>query len=438
MDIYMVGGAVRDALLGLPVQDRDWVVVGTTPEHMQAQGFLPVGKDFPVFLHPVTHEEHALARTERKTAPGYHGFAFHAAPDVTLEQDLARRDLTINSIATKPIQSIGKGNFYFKNEVLPDLTALVDPYGGVADLRARVLRHVTDAFREDPVRILRVARFAARFPTFVVAPETLALMQDMVACGEANHLVPERVWQELSRGLMEQRPSRMLQVLRDCGALKVLLPELDRLWGVPQRADYHPEVDTGVHMAMVMDMAAHLNAPLAVRFACLCHDLGKGSTPASVLPRHLGHEERSARLLQGVCERWRVPRDCRELADVVAREHGNIHRSGDFAAAALVRLLERCDAFRRPERFADALLACECDARGRGGMHDAPYPQRAALLEALRLAQAVDTKSIAKKSEAESAEKQLTSKINPGERIARAIHAARVAAVSGVARKNED
>ena len=430
MDIYMVGGAVRDALLGLAVQDRDWVVVGTTPEHMQAQGFLPVGKDFPVFLHPVTHEEHALARTERKTAPGYHGFAFHAAPDVTLEQDLARRDLTINAIATKPIQSSGESTFHSKNDVLPDLTTLVDPHGGVADVRAGVLRHVTDAFREDPVRILRVARFAARFPTFVVAPETLALMQDMVACGEINHLVAERVWQELSRGLMEQRPSRMLQVLRDCGALKVLLPELDRLWGVPQRADYHPEVDTGVHMGMVMDMAARLHAPLTVRFACLCHDLGKGTTPASILPRHLGHEDRSARLATQVCDRWKVPRDCRELADVVSREHGNIHRSGDFAAAALVRLLERCDALRRPERFAEVLLACECDARGRGGLAEQPYPQRPRLLQVLQYATEVDTKKIAAKATDKSAEGDIDSKIPLGERIALAIHTSRIKTVT--------
>lgn len=429
MDIYMVGGAVRDALLGLPVQDRDWVVVGTTPQHMQAQGFVPVGKDFPVFLHPRTHEEHALARTERKTAPGYHGFAFHAAPDVTLEQDLARRDLTINSIATKPILKSDEGDFHSNSGTLPDLTALVDPHGGVSDLRAGVLRHVTTAFREDPVRVLRVARFAARFPSFVVAPETQVLMQDMVACGEVDHLVPERVWQELSRGLMEQRPSRMLQVLRECGALKVLLPELDRLWGVPQRADYHPEVDTGVHMEMVLDMAARLNAKLTVRFACLCHDLGKGTTPADILPRHIGHEERSARLLRNVCDRWRVPRDCRELADVVAREHGNIHRSGDFAAAALVRLLERCDGMRRPERFADALLACECDARGRGGLAEQPYPQRPHLLRALQSAMTIDTKLIADNSISSSVEGTFDSK-KSGEYIAQAIHSARVAAVA--------
>jgi tRNA nucleotidyltransferase (CCA-adding enzyme) len=428
MNTYMVGGAVRDALLGLPVHDRDWVVVGGTPEAMQARGFVPVGKDFPVFLHPRTHEEHALARTERKTAPGYHGFVVHAAPDVTLEDDLARRDLTINSIAAKPIQTSAGGTFDTQNPQ-PDLNSLVDPHGGVADLRAGVLRHVTDAFREDPVRILRVARFAARFGHFTVAPETQALMQDMVASGEANHLVPERVWQELSRGLMAPTPSRMLQVLRDCGALKVLLPELDRLWGVPQRADYHPEVDTGVHMLMVMDMAARLDAPLAVRFACLCHDLGKGTTPADILPRHLGHEERSAKLLAHVCDRWKVPRDCRELADVVAREHGNIHRCSGFSPAALVRLLERCDALRRPERFAEVLLACECDARGRGGLAEQPYPQRPQLLHTLEAATRIDTKAIAASAIQASAGGTFETK-NSGERIAQAIHSARVAAVA--------
>ncbi|MES2425266.1 MAG: multifunctional CCA addition/repair protein, partial [Pseudomonadota bacterium] len=342
MQIYRVGGAVRDALLGLPVQDVDWVVVGATPEELVAAGYLPVGKDFPVFLHPQTREEYALARTERKTARGYHGFAVHAAPDVTLEEDLARRDLTINAIA-QPLDSA-------------PASGLIDPYFGQKDIQNRVLRHVTDAFREDPVRILRVARFAARFADFTVAPETLALMREMVADGEVDALVPERVWQELSRGLMEATPSRMFAVLRDCGALQRLLPEVEKLWGVPQRADYHPEVDTGVHLMMVLDMAAQLHASLPVRYACLCHDLGKGTTPADVLPRHIGHEERSARLLKGVSERLRVPTDCRELADVVAREHGNIHRSQEFNAAAVLRLLERCDALRKPQRFDEVLL----------------------------------------------------------------------------------
>ena len=404
MQTYMVGGAVRDALLGLPVNDHDWVVVGATPQEMIAGGYLPVGKDFPVFLHPQTREEYALARTERKTARGYHGFAFHAEPNVTLEQDLARRDLTINAIAQDE-----HGN-------------LVDPFGGRADLKKRVLRHVTVAFREDPVRILRVARFAARFADFSLAPETRALMREMVEAGEVDALVAERVWQELARGLMEDKPSRMFEILRECGALARLLPEVDRLWGVPQRADYHPEVDTGVHMMMVMDMSARLKATLPVRFACLTHDLGKGTTPAEILPRHIGHEERSARLLKKLCERLRVPTECRELADVVAREHGNIHRSDEFGAAALVRLLERCDAFRKPQRFDQVLLACECDARGRLGLEEKPYPQRGRLLAALEAAQSVPTHEIAM----EAQEHQLE-----GPRIGEMIHKARVKAVAG-------
>ena len=403
MQIYLVGGAVRDALLGLPVQDRDWVVVGATPEALAAQGFLPVGKDFPVFLHPKTHEEYALARTERKTAQGYRGFAVHAAPDVTLEDDLARRDLTINAVAQAQDGS------------------LIDPYGGQQDLQARVLRHVTEAFTEDPVRILRVARFAARFTDFEVAPETLALMQAMVSAGEVDALVPERVWQELSRGLMGHQPSRMFEVLRACGALQVLLPEVERLWGVPQRAEYHPEVDTGVHLMMVLDMAARLDAPLAVRLACLGHDLGKGTTPADMLPRHIGHEERSVRLVHQLCQRLRVPVDCREIAEVVAREHGNIHRSEGFGAAALVRLLERCDAFRKPARFADILLACECDARGRLGWSEQAYPQRQRLWAVLAAAQSVVTADVA----LAATDKGLT-----GPAIGAAVHSARVAAVA--------
>ena len=389
MNIYMVGGAVRDGLLGLPVQDRDWVVVGATPEDMVAQGFVPVGKDFPVFLHPDTHEEYALARTERKSGHGYKGFTVFASPEVTLEEDLARRDLTINSIAASAGWTGANGQ---KSDESP---ALTDPFHGQRDLQARVLRHVTDAFREDPVRILRLARFAARFHDFSIAPETGALLREMVADGEADHLVSERVWQELSRGLMEAHPARMFDVLRECGALAVVLPELNRLWGVPQRAEYHPEVDTGVHVMMVLQMAARLNASLPVRWACLMHDLGKGTTPTDVLPRHIGHEQRSSKLLRTVGQRLRVPTDCTELADVVAREHGNIHRSGDLNAAALVRLLERCDAFRKPARFADALLACECDARGRLGMEEHAYPQRQHLLAALAAAQGVDTASVA-------------------------------------------
>ncbi len=387
MKTYAVGGAVRDALLGLAVQDRDWVVVGSTPEAMAALGFAPVGKDFPVFLHPKTREEYALARTERKTARGYKGFAVQADPSVTLEEDLARRDLTINAMAVPDALAHAAPGAWTGQ--------IVDPYGGQRDLHAKVLRHVTEAFAEDPVRILRVARFAARFADFSVADETLALMRQMVEDGEVDHLVPERVWQELAKGLMSDKPSRMFEVLRACGALQVLLPELDRLWGVPQRAEYHPEVDTGVHMMLVMDMAAQLNAPLPVRVACLLHDLGKGTTPADVLPRHIGHEGRSVKLLQKVCDRLRVPSDCKELAEVVAREHGNIHRSADLNAEAMMRLLERCDAIRQAERFARLLQACECDARGRLGFADAAYPQAERLLKAQQAALSVETAPIA-------------------------------------------
>jgi tRNA nucleotidyltransferase (CCA-adding enzyme) len=393
MGVFVVGGAVRDALMGQSVNDRDWVVVGSTPEAMTAQGYVPVGKDFPVFLHPQTREEYALARTERKTARGYKGFAVQAAPDVTLEEDLARRDLTINAMAV-PEGMAHQPPSAWANHI-------VDPYNGQRDLQAKVLRHVTHAFAEDPVRILRLARFAARFADFTVADETMALMRQMVEDGEADHLVPERVWQELAKGLMAEKPSRMFEVLRACGALKVLLPELDRLWGVPQRAEYHPEIDTGVHMMLVMDMAARLNMPLPVRVACLMHDLGKGTTPADVLPRHIGHEGRSVKLLQKVCERLRVPSDCKELAEVVAREHGNIHRSGDLNAEALMRLLERCDAVRQAERFALVLQACECDARGRLGFEEASYPQATRLLQAQQAALSVETAPIAQAAAAQ-------------------------------------
>ncbi|MEJ5895625.1 multifunctional CCA addition/repair protein [Aquabacterium sp. G14] len=403
MQIYLVGGAVRDRLLGRPGGDRDWVVVGSTPEAMTAAGYRPVGKDFPVFLHPDTHEEYALARTERKHGHGYHGFQVYASPDVTLEDDLVRRDLTINAMAQ---DADGR---------------VTDPHGGQRDLTARVLRHVSPAFAEDPVRILRLARFAARFADFTVADETMALMRQMVADGEVDHLVAERVWQELARGLMEERPSRMFEVLRDCGALARLLPELDRLWGVPQRADYHPEIDTGVHVMMVLDMAARLQAPLSVRYACLGHDLGKGTTPPDILPRHLGHEGRSVQLLRDVNERLRVPNDCCELAEVVAREHGNIHGSGNFGAAAVLRLLGRCDAWRKPQRFIEVLLACECDARGRLGYADHPYPQGERLHRALALGQAVDTARVS----AEALARGLK-----GPAIGQAIDEAREAALS--------
>jgi len=379
MKIYVVGGAVRDELLGLPVQDHDYVVVGATPEDMLARGFRPVGKDFPVFLHPDTQEEYALARTERKTAPGYKGFVFHTDSAVTLEQDLARRDLTINAIA--------KG----------EDGVLVDPYHGQEDIRRRVFRHVSGAFIEDPVRILRLARFAARFPAFTVAPETNALMQEMVAAGEVDALVPERVWQELARGMMEQTPSRMFNVLRDCGALARILPELDALWGVPQPAKYHPEIDTGVHVMMVLDYAAGRGYSLGVRFAALMHDLGKGTTPPDLWPSHHGHEGRSVELVQGICDRLKVPNDCRDVAVITAREHGNVGRAFELRPATIVNLLARCDAFRKPARFHDMLQASECDRRGRTGFENVDFPQLNYLMGALTAAQGVDAGAIAAK-----------------------------------------
>jgi tRNA nucleotidyltransferase (CCA-adding enzyme) len=403
MQAYVVGGAVRDELLGLPVQDHDWVVVGATPEDMVAQGFRPVGKDFPVFLHPETQEEYALARTERKTAPGYHGFVFHTSPDVKLEDDLIRRDLTINAMARAADGSI------------------VDPYGGRQDLENRIFRHVSEAFAEDPVRILRLARFAARFPEFRVAEATNALMRRMVEDGEVDALVPERVWQELSRGLMEQKPSRMFEVLRDCGALARILPELDALWGVPQPPLHHPEVDTGVHMMLVIDYAAERGFDLPVRFAALMHDLGKGRTPEEHWPRHHGHEGMGPRLINELSKRLRVPTDCRDLAVMTAREHGNVTRALELRPNTIVTLLERCDAFRKPERFAQMLLAAECDARGRGHetheLRFRDYPQSEYLLRALAAARAVNAGAIAGQFVEDKA------------RIPEAIHAARVSAV---------
>ncbi len=410
MNYFLVGGAVRDALLGLPVKDRDWVVVGADPAAMEKAGFTAVGRDFPVFLHPHTHEEYALARTERKTAPGYHGFAFHASPEVTLEQDLARRDLTINAMAQ---DAQGK---------------ITDPYGGQADLRAGVLRHVSGAFAEDPVRILRLARFAARFPHFTVAPETQALMRQMVASGEVDALVAERVWQELSRGLMEKQPSRMLAVLRDCGALARLAPEVDRLFGVPQTASHHPEVDTGVHLLMVLDQCAQQAAPLTVRFASLCHDLGKGLTPADILPRHIGHEGRGLPLVKQLSERWRVPTDCRELAELVTREHTHVHQSQGFGPEARLRLLDRCDAWRRPERFEQMLWACECDARGRLGLEHKPYPQRLQFQHELRALLTLDLASVSAAALAEG---------KRGPAIGQAVQAARLAALQALPRLDE-
>ena len=381
MKAYIVGGAVRDRLLGLPLADRDYVVVGATPDDMIALGYQPVGKDFPVFLHPQTHEEYALARTERKSGQGYKGFKVYAAPDVTLEEDLRRRDLTINAMAEDAAGT------------------LVDPYGGQDDLAARVFRHVSETFAEDPVRILRVARFAARFTDFAVAPETNTLMRRMVDNGEADALVPERVWQEVSRGLMEAQPSRMFQVLRDCGALARLFPEIDRLFGVPQPPEHHPEIDTGVHVMRVVDWAARQGFSLPVRFAALTHDLGKGTTPPEYWPRHHGHEARSADLVRALSKRIRVPADCRELAVAVAREHGNVHRALELRAGTVVELLERVDAFRRPERFEEFLRACECDFRGRPGYEDKAFPAPAYLRQALQAAQTIDAAEVARQAD---------------------------------------
>ncbi len=378
MQVYCVGGAVRDELLGLSVQDRDFVVVGSTPTEMEAAGYKPVGKDFPVFLHPNTRDEYALARTERKTAKGYKGFQVHADPDVTLEQDLARRDLTINAIA--------------KDES----GHLIDPYSGIQDLKDKVLRHVSPAFSEDPVRILRAARFAARFIDFDVAPATMDLMREMVEKGEVDALVPERVWQEISKGLMEEKPSRMFEVLRACGALKKIMPELDVLWGVPQPANHHPEIDTGVHVMMVIDYAASKQYQLPVRFAALMHDLGKGTTPKDLLPRHIGHEQRSVDLLQVLCKRLRVPNDCKELAHIVAKFHGKVHQVEEMRPETLLQFLVETDAIRQPQRFGDFLLACECDIRGRTGYETQTFEKADLLLSLLKAASEVDAGAVAK------------------------------------------
>lgn len=371
---YLVGGAVRDQLLGVPWHERDWVVVGATPDQLLEAGFRPVGQDFPVFLHPDTGEEYALARTERKTAPGYRGFAFHAAPDVTLEDDLRRRDLTINAMAETPDGE------------------LIDPFGGAQDLERRLLRHVSPAFAEDPVRILRLARFAARYHDlgFRVASETLALCRQMVKAGEVDALVPERVWAEMAKALLEPAPDVFIQVLRDCGALARLLPEVDRLFGIPQPPQHHPEVDTGVHVLLALRQAARLSDDLCVRFAVLVHDLGKGTTPASELPRHRGHEHRGVPLVEAVCQRLRVPTACRDLGRLVAKLHLHCHMALELRPQTVLRLFEQLDAFRRPERVEQFVLACEADARGRTGLEDRPYPQRDYLHQAYAAASAVN------------------------------------------------
>ncbi|HEV7928950.1 MAG TPA: multifunctional CCA addition/repair protein [Nitrosospira sp.] len=376
MKTYLVGGSVRDEILGLPVIDHDHVVVGSSPDEMMRLGYRPVGKDFPVFLHPVTQEQYALARTERKVSRGYKGFEVYASPEVKLQEDLARRDLTINAIAKDQ-----DGN-------------IIDPFGGVADLEAGLLRHISPAFNEDPVRVLRTARFAARFG-FRIAPETLALMSEMVHNGEVDALVPERVWQEFARGLMERRPSRMFYALRECSALTRIMPEVDTLFGVPQPAQYHPEIDTGVHVMMVIDYAAAKNYTLPVRFASLTHDLGKGTTPPAEWPRHIGHEGRSVKLVEGLCERIRVPNDARDLALLVARYHGDVHRAAELRPATIADMLQRVDAYRKPERFEEFLQACSCDFHGRPGYAERPYPQTERLHQAFDAARSVDAGSIA-------------------------------------------
>jgi tRNA nucleotidyltransferase (CCA-adding enzyme) len=372
MRIYLVGGAVRDELLGLPVRERDWVVVGATPEQMVAQGFRPVGKDFPVFLHPQTNEEYALARTERKTGPGYHGFSTRFSPDVTLAEDLSRRDLTVNAIAKDPATG-----------------DLVDPYGGRKDLESRLLRHVSPAFVEDPLRVLRVARFAARFESlgFQVATETASLLQQMSAGGELATLVAERVWQETLKALTTQSPAQYFRVLRETGALAAVFPEIDALFGVPQPAKWHPEIDTGIHVMMVLEQAATLSPDPVVRFAALTHDLGKGQTAPSDWPRHVGHEARSVACVDALCDRLKVPNDYRELARHVARHHGVVHSAQQLRAGTLLELFETLDAFRRPERFESFLLACMADMRGRTGFEQRAYPQ-ADYLRAVRQAAA--------------------------------------------------
>lgn len=367
---------MRDQLLGLEIRDQDYVVTGSTPAEMERLGYKPVGKDFPVFLHPETREEYALARTERKSGHGYRGFVIHAAPDVTLEQDLERRDLTINAIARD------------------ENGGIIDPFNGVSDLRKGILRHVGPAFAEDPVRVLRTARFAARFG-FAVADETKALMRQMVAAGEVDHLVPERVWQEVSRGLMEERPSRMFQVLRECDALASILPEIDALFGVPQPEQHHPEIDTGVHIMMVIDYAARQQYSLAVRFAALTHDLGKAVTPKNHWPAHHGHEQKSAELVKALCERLRVPGHCRDVARLSARYHGEIHRAQELRPATILELLTTTDGFRKPGRFGEILQAAECDFRGRPGYETKPYPASELLETALQAARSVDAGAIA-------------------------------------------
>jgi len=400
LDVYLVGGAVRDAMLGLEVKDRDWVVVGATPQRMQELGFKPVGRDFPVFLHPSSKEEYALARTERKTGPGYHGFEFVTTPNVTLEEDLMRRDLTINAMA-----QTRDGE-------------LVDYFGGAKDLASGILRHVSPAFGEDPVRVLRVARFAARYD-FRVAAETSDLMRRMVVAGEVDALVAERVWQETVRALAEPVPSRFIAVLRDCGALVRVFPEIDALFGVPQAPAHHPEIDTGVHTMMVLDQAARLSADTEVRFAALVHDLGKALTPKDELPSHHQHEHSGLVPIRAMCERLRVPKEHRDLALIVCEYHLTLHKIAELRPATIVKLLESIDAFRRPVRVEKFALACAADKRGRTGHENDDYPQQALLRQCYEAAARVDAAALAAKH-------------RTGIAIAEALHEARCRAVQAV------
>jgi len=406
MKVYLVGGAVRDELLNLPVKERDWVVVGATPEEMLAQGYQAVGRDFPVFLHPETHEEYALARTERKTGAGYLGFATWFATDVTLEQDLQRRDLTINAIA--------------KNPATGDI---VDPYGGRNDIADRILRHVSPAFVEDPLRVLRVARFAARFASlgFSVADETTKLMQTIAASGELATLTPERVWRETQLALMTESPDVYIKTLRECGALKVIMPEVDALFGVPQPEKWHPEVDTGIHTLMVMQQAARLTSDPVTRFAAMMHDLGKGTTPADILPRHIGHEARGADLVNALCARWKVPNEYSELALLVATQHGKLHAVFEMRSSTLLEFIEKLDGIRRPDRFKQFLLACETDSRGRTGFEDRDYPPAGFLQKARDVIAAIkpDAQMIANHSGAEIANQLRTLRIKALEQLER-------------------
>ncbi len=378
MKVFLVGGAVRDRLLGLPIKDRDWVVIGATPEMMLEAGYKTVGKDFPVFLHPQTNEEYALARTERKSGKGYHGFHFYAGQDVTLEEDMQRRDLTINALAE---DEQGK---------------LIDTVNGEADLKNRLLRHVSPAFAEDPVRILRIARFLARFSSlgFSIAPETMQLMKDMVKAGEVNELVAERVWQETSRALAEPHPEKFIEALRECGALAVLFPEIDRLFGVPQPEQHHPEIDTGIHTLLVLQQACLLSQAPEVRFAALTHDLGKGTTDPGILPHHNGHEERGYYLVKDLCKRYKIPKSYSQLAEITSKYHTHIHRAFEVKAKTLLKLLESTDAFRRPERFEQFLLACTADSRGRPGYEQNPYEQADFFRKLLKAVSLVDVKDI--------------------------------------------